>query len=269
MQYDPSMQYYQDMQSSNLHTHSHHHLRNSRHHAEIYGHSGAITAHHRAKWTHEVIAGAAAFEAMRLYEKRRAQDGYHDHALAREILAGLVVMEIDKLFETKGLDWIDRERAKQLAHEQTGLMYDAQFGNSQGQGGFGGGSGGNPMGGELGSLLGGVLGGGMMGSVMGGGGGGGGGGSFQNPNYGYPNNGMNPNYMGPMSGYGNMQGGYGNPSQYPNNMGGPNMMGGMQAGGFPANQPGFVGINPQLGGMNQYPPGQQNYMGAGEYPQYY
>jgi len=46
--------------------------------------------HNKHHWGHELIASAIAFEAMRMYEKRRAAEGYHDHALAREIIAAIV-----------------------------------------------------------------------------------------------------------------------------------------------------------------------------------
>ena len=55
--------------------------------------------HHKSSITHELIAGAAAFEAMKAYEKKRAQEGHHDHSTAREIIAAIAGAEVDKKFE--------------------------------------------------------------------------------------------------------------------------------------------------------------------------
>jgi hypothetical protein len=43
----------------------------------------------RAKWTHELVGGAAAFAAMREYEKHEEKNGKpENHQLAKELLAG-------------------------------------------------------------------------------------------------------------------------------------------------------------------------------------
>ncbi|KAI5475672.1 hypothetical protein MNV49_001047 [Pseudohyphozyma bogoriensis] len=86
--------------------------------AEVYN-TAAITDQHKAKWSHELIGGAAAFEAAKAYEKHRAESGQPvNHALAKELIAGFAGAEIDKLFETKGLDFIDREKAKHHAKKE-------------------------------------------------------------------------------------------------------------------------------------------------------
>ncbi|PWN45671.1 hypothetical protein IE81DRAFT_344566 [Ceraceosorus guamensis] len=83
---------------------------------------------HEGKWTHELVGGAAAFEAMRKYEQHEAANGKPaNHALAKEILAGIAGAEADKLFETKGLDFIDRERAKHHAQEEAKQQYEQQY----------------------------------------------------------------------------------------------------------------------------------------------
>ncbi|ODO07391.1 hypothetical protein L198_00970 [Cryptococcus wingfieldii CBS 7118] len=74
---------------------------------------------HKAKLSHELIGGAAGFEAMRAYEKHQAANGKPaNHAFAKELLAGFASAEVDKLFETKGLDAYDREEAKRHAKQQ-------------------------------------------------------------------------------------------------------------------------------------------------------
>ncbi|KAL8343420.1 hypothetical protein RB601_004340 [Gaeumannomyces tritici] len=85
---------------------------------------------HESKLSHEMIAGGAAFEAMHLWEKKQRESGQPvEHGLAKELLAAAAGFEVDKLAETKGLDFIDRERAKHDARKQAEHMYDQQYGN--------------------------------------------------------------------------------------------------------------------------------------------
>lgn len=51
------------------------------------------------------------------------------HQFAKEALAGLAAAEVDKLVETKGLDAIDREKAKHHAKKQAEHLYDEQYGH--------------------------------------------------------------------------------------------------------------------------------------------
>lgn len=50
------------------------------------------------------------------------------HQFAKELLVGFAGAEIDKLAETKGMDFIDREKAKHHAKEQVQSLYDEQYG---------------------------------------------------------------------------------------------------------------------------------------------
>lgn len=50
------------------------------------------------------------------------------HAFAKELLAGIAGAEVDKLAETKGADWVDREKAKRHAKANVERMYDEQYG---------------------------------------------------------------------------------------------------------------------------------------------
>ncbi|KZZ92126.1 hypothetical protein AAL_06336 [Moelleriella libera RCEF 2490] len=75
--------------------------------------------HHEAKWSHELLGSAAAFEAAKAYEDHAARNGHPDsHAKAKEILAGAIGFFVDREVETKGLDFIDREEAKRHAQRQ-------------------------------------------------------------------------------------------------------------------------------------------------------
>ncbi len=49
------------------------------------------------------------------------------HAFAKELLAGFAGAEVDRLAETKGEDWFDREKAKRHAEEHAKAMYDEQY----------------------------------------------------------------------------------------------------------------------------------------------
>ncbi|KAL7423657.1 hypothetical protein Q5752_001238 [Cryptotrichosporon argae] len=81
---------------------------------------------HKAALSHELIGGAAAFEAMKAYEQHEAREGKApSHEKAKEIIAGLAGAEIDRLFETKGLDMYDREKAKYEARKQAEQAYDS------------------------------------------------------------------------------------------------------------------------------------------------
>ena len=54
------------------------------------------------------------------------------HQFAKEVLVGLAGAEVDKLAETKGMDFIDREKAKHHARENVQNMYDQHYIQNQG-----------------------------------------------------------------------------------------------------------------------------------------
>ncbi|KAK6543493.1 hypothetical protein TWF694_000239 [Orbilia ellipsospora] len=87
-------------------------------HEQVYGGNK-----HQSEWSHELIAGAAAFEAAKAYETRNGGK----HGLTKEILAGLAGAEADKLFETKGLDEFDKVRAHHEARRKAEQLYDQQY----------------------------------------------------------------------------------------------------------------------------------------------
>ncbi|KAJ5736169.1 uncharacterized protein N7483_001294 [Penicillium malachiteum] len=86
---------------------------------EARHHDQVTNRPHEAKWSHELIGGAAAYEAMKAYEDHEARNGKVDnHAKAKEIIAGFAGAFIDREVETKGLDFVDREKAKHHAKER-------------------------------------------------------------------------------------------------------------------------------------------------------
>ncbi|CAO1621016.1 unnamed protein product [Sympodiomycopsis kandeliae] len=92
-------------------------------HEQVYG--GQT---HESKFSHELVAGAASFAAMRAYEQKEEREGKPaNHAIAKEILAGIAGAEVDKLFETKGLDFLDREKAKHHAQQEARRVYEERY----------------------------------------------------------------------------------------------------------------------------------------------
>ncbi|KAG0362401.1 hypothetical protein BGZ54_008633 [Gamsiella multidivaricata] len=89
------------------------------HHEEVYGEQT-----HSSSWSHELIAGAAAFEAMKSYEDKQPGE---KHKLTKEIFAAMAAAETDKLFETKGLDFLDREKAKHQAKKNAERIYEEKY----------------------------------------------------------------------------------------------------------------------------------------------
>ncbi|KAG0004428.1 hypothetical protein BGZ79_009291 [Entomortierella chlamydospora] len=89
-------------------------------HEDVYG--GKT---HHSKLSHEAIAGAASYEAMKEYQKN--QESGH-HKLTKEAFAGLAGAEADKLFETKGLSHLDRERVRRQTEENAGRIHDQIYG---------------------------------------------------------------------------------------------------------------------------------------------
>jgi len=82
---------------------------------------------------HEALAGAASFGAFKIFEDRQRSEGKPiSHQFAKELLVGIAGAEVDKLAETKGLDFIDREKAKHEAKKNAEHLYDQHY--IQGQG---------------------------------------------------------------------------------------------------------------------------------------
>ncbi|KAF9534296.1 CipC-like protein [Crepidotus variabilis] len=78
-----------------------------------------VNAPHKAELSHELIAAAASYEAAKEYEKHVAKNGQPpSHEKAKEILAALSGGFIDRIVETKGLDYVDTQKAKHHAKQQ-------------------------------------------------------------------------------------------------------------------------------------------------------
>ncbi|GAA5977636.1 hypothetical protein JCM10908_005044 [Rhodotorula pacifica] len=86
-----------------------------------------VETEHKSKLSHEAVAGAAAFFAQRAYAEHCAKNGKPEsHQMARELFAAFAAAEADKLIETKGLDFMDREEVKRQArrHAEENISQD-------------------------------------------------------------------------------------------------------------------------------------------------
>ena len=83
---------------------------------------------HHGDLTHELIGGAAGFEAMRMYEHHREREGIvGHHALGKELIAGFAAAEAVKLIDERKLGLVDRERARRHAIAQAEHLYEQRY----------------------------------------------------------------------------------------------------------------------------------------------
>ncbi|KAE8316007.1 hypothetical protein BDV41DRAFT_574387 [Aspergillus transmontanensis] len=87
-------------------------------------------APHQAELSHELITAAASYEAAKAYESHVAAYGKPtSHEQAKEILAAVTGAFIDRTVETKGLGYIDAEKAKHDARKdaQNALIESGEY----------------------------------------------------------------------------------------------------------------------------------------------
>ncbi|KAJ5094279.1 hypothetical protein N7456_010140 [Penicillium angulare] len=83
---------------------------------------------HDPSFVHELIAGAASYEAAKAYENHVAENGQPaSHAQAKEILAGFAGAFVDREVESKGLDFVDREKAKYQARQHIENLQEGDY----------------------------------------------------------------------------------------------------------------------------------------------
>ncbi|KAJ7065715.1 hypothetical protein C8F01DRAFT_1126462 [Mycena amicta] len=86
---------------------------------EAKAYEEVTNAPHKAALSHELIAAAASYEAAKAYEKHVAANGKPDsHAKAKELLAAFSGAFVDHIVESKGLDYVDKEKAKHEAKKR-------------------------------------------------------------------------------------------------------------------------------------------------------
>jgi hypothetical protein len=91
---------------------------------QVYG--GGLP-HHEV--THELLAGAAGFEAMRMYEHHREREGIVEHhTLGKELLASFAAAEVDKHFDSGRFGHLDRDQARRQAQQQAEHLWQQHHG---------------------------------------------------------------------------------------------------------------------------------------------
>lgn len=64
-----------------------------------------------------------------MFEDRQRKEGKPvNHQFAKELIASFAGAEVDRLAETKGADFVDRERAKRDAEKRSRDLYDQHYG---------------------------------------------------------------------------------------------------------------------------------------------
>ncbi|KAG8908126.1 hypothetical protein FRB99_000154 [Tulasnella sp. 403] len=82
-------------------------------------HEEVEKAGHKAELSHEILAGAATFAAMEGWEHHKAKNGDpSEHPHAKAAGAALIGAFVDRMVETKGLDFIDKQKAKKEAEKR-------------------------------------------------------------------------------------------------------------------------------------------------------
>jgi hypothetical protein len=78
--------------------------------------------------THELLAGAVGFEAMRMYEHHREREGIAEHhELGKDLLAGFAAAEVDKHFGSGRFGHLDRHEARRQAELQARHLWDQRY----------------------------------------------------------------------------------------------------------------------------------------------
>ncbi|KZT51246.1 hypothetical protein CALCODRAFT_503772 [Calocera cornea HHB12733] len=98
---------------------------------ELYNHQGPMQEQQKSIWTHEAVAAAAGLAAMNAWEAHAKAGGQEPtHEVMKETLAAMAAAEVDRLIETNGLTWIDKERAQHDAIVQAQHYAEEKYGTS-------------------------------------------------------------------------------------------------------------------------------------------
>jgi hypothetical protein len=104
------------------------HFHHNEDHARAYDQVNNASHEHKAKLSHEIIAAAASYEATKAYNEHCARHGKpSNHAKALELFAGFSGLAVDRLIETKGLDFVDRQKLKHDAKKYGGDHLQTQY----------------------------------------------------------------------------------------------------------------------------------------------
>jgi len=98
------------------------------HHDEVASSDSSDLQKHDDSKVLDLASGAAAFAAMKAFENHKAKNVEPpSHQMAKEIFAALAAAEVAKLMQTKGADWVDKEKAEHQAKEKAKRLYDEQY----------------------------------------------------------------------------------------------------------------------------------------------
>ncbi|KAF2646676.1 hypothetical protein P280DRAFT_475523 [Massarina eburnea CBS 473.64] len=99
---------------------------------QVYENDNFEQNKNESSFGHELVAGGAAFAGFKAFEDHQRKEGKPvSHAFAKEVLAGFAGAEVDKLAETKGEDWFDKEKAKHQAKQNAEHMYEEHYERGQ------------------------------------------------------------------------------------------------------------------------------------------
>ncbi|KAI9226790.1 MAG: hypothetical protein DHS80DRAFT_32408 [Piptocephalis tieghemiana] len=87
------------------------------------------TGERKAHKSHELIAAAAGYEAVKAYQKHREEKGLsHNHSTIKQIVGGLAMAEAVKLLETRGHSSSEeKQKAAAAAAAQAEAMVDQKY----------------------------------------------------------------------------------------------------------------------------------------------
>ncbi|KAI0330908.1 hypothetical protein GY45DRAFT_1302034 [Cubamyces sp. BRFM 1775] len=86
---------------------------------EAQAYDQVVNAPHKAELSHELLGAAASYEAAKAYEQHCDREGKpQSHDKAKEIMAAAGGAFVDRMVETKGLDYVDAEKAKRHAAQR-------------------------------------------------------------------------------------------------------------------------------------------------------
>ncbi|KAI7868415.1 hypothetical protein BDF14DRAFT_1956388 [Spinellus fusiger] len=93
-------------------------------HEEVYSDKNLS----KATLTHRTVGGAAAYDAVKTFGNHcQTQGKPSGHAEAKQLISGFSADAVDRIFETKGLDYLDKQKAKQSAENQAFDFYDKEI----------------------------------------------------------------------------------------------------------------------------------------------
>ena len=97
-------------------------------HQRVYNGTSAA-ALNKSLVTPEMVAAAAAYEALQTYNRHRAKQAGHppSRTTLEDLMTDFSVTAVDELFRTMGLDYLDKKRVRVLAAEGARRVADEKY----------------------------------------------------------------------------------------------------------------------------------------------